>query len=58
MESQKIRVLLVEDDGRDDLPSCRMLHTIPKSQVELDWTANEAKAPQSRSDAPKGAARL
>jgi signal transduction histidine kinase len=44
MESQKIRVLLVEDDEEDYLVLRGMLNTIPQWQVELDWTADEAGA--------------
>jgi signal transduction histidine kinase len=44
MESQKIRVLLVEDDEEDYLLLKGMLDTIPQWQVELDWTADEAAA--------------
>jgi signal transduction histidine kinase len=44
MESQKIRVLLVEDDEEDYLLLRDMLDTIPQWQVELDWAADEASA--------------
>jgi signal transduction histidine kinase len=44
MESQKIKVLLVEDDEEDYLVLRGMLNTIPQWQVELDWTADEAAA--------------
>ncbi len=50
MESQKIRVLLVEDDEEDYLFLRGMLNAIPQWQVDLDWTANEASAVEKAQD--------